>query len=234
MPFWISLLYCLLATLYMVLAGRVEIALAAVLKILPLLVLLAWFCRRFTDKPVGTSDISAAEVSSDISSSIVIVALGLSMLGDVILAVDGKNWFVYGLAAFLLSHIAYILALRPLQRVAKAKLGILLAGYILFAAGVLTLMAPNLGIMLLPVGLYISVILLMSLSTWHSKASNPWLIVGGLLFICSDALIGLNKFFTPIPYSGVFIMLTYYAAQYALLRGFKVVQSRTRPKVIED
>lgn len=222
MPIWISLLYCVLATIYLWLGASVEFAFSAVMKILPLLVLLAWFCghRPFQVSKAGV-DVGRI-TATDPRLNVVIVALGLSMLGDVILAVDGKNWFVYGLGAFLLSHIAYILALRPFQRLKTPKLLMLLVGYLVFATLVLSLMAANLGAMLVPVSLYIAVILLMSLSTWHSKASNGWLVVGGLLFICSDATIGLNKFYTAIPYSGLFIMLTYYAAQYSLLRGFKI------------
>lgn len=224
MPIWISVSYCLLACLYIWVAGSVEIAVGAVMKILPLLLLLGWFCGSKFDQPLANAGESETAKHQVKSAGTVIIALGFSMLGDVILAVDGKNWFVFGLGAFLLSHIAYIAALKPFQRLPAAKLVLLLACYAGFAAVVLGLMAANLGSMLLPVSVYIAVILLMSLSTWHSKGSNPWLVVGGLLFICSDAAIGLNRFYTAIPFSGVFIMLTYYAAQYSLLRGFKLMR----------
>lgn len=221
MPIWFSSLYWFLAFLYIGIAGSVEIAVGAVMKILPLLLLLAWFCGGKFGKSKKSSDSAVQQNSQDKSAGTVIVALGFSLIGDVILAVDGKNGFVFGLGAFLLSHIAYIVALSPFQRLTGPSLGFLLTGYAGFAAVVLWLMAANLGAMLLPVCVYIAVISFMSLSTWHSVRRNLWLIGGSLLFISSDATIGLSRFYAPISYSGEFIMLTYYAAQFCLLRGFR-------------
>jgi uncharacterized membrane protein YhhN len=235
MPNWLTLLYVVLGGTYIGFSPVEVVAFGAVLKILPLIILLFWFCSAkplsfatnkqndLAEKAIANDEVKTA--IKDGAQRYVIIALGFSMLGDVILAVDGRQWFVYGLAAFLLGHLAYIKALWPFQPIVKSRLWQLCLGYFCFAAVVMALMAANLGAMFIPVSIYMTVILLMSLSTWHSRLSNPWLIAGGLLFIISDATIGLNRFYTPIPLSGELIMSTYYAAQYALIRGFMVAKT---------
>ncbi|EMP82216.1 YhhN-like domain protein, partial [Leptospira santarosai str. CBC1531] len=45
---------------------------------------------------------------------------------------------------------------------------------------------------------------------------------GSILFIVSDSLIATNKFTTiPIPWIGVWIMSTYYAAQFLIYESMK-------------
>lgn len=44
--------------------------------------------------------------------------------------------------------------------------------------------------------------------------------IGTVLFVISDAIIAVNKFHKPVPLSGLWIMLTYYAAQAMIALGF--------------
>lgn len=200
MPLPLSALYLCLSGLYLWLSAAGEFPLSFVLKILPLLLLTGWVLRTAATR----------------QRQVLLAALAFSMLGDVLLAWDGQHLFVYGLGAFLAGHLCYLLAMRPF---AGHKIA-LLPAYAVFAGSVCTLMWPGLGAMVIPVLLYICVILTMSYGTWCSTRSNCWLIGGGLMFILSDSLIGLNRFWQPIPAAGFAIMLTYYAAQYALVRGF--------------
>ena len=223
MPWILTASYWVLAFIYIIFASDVTKALEPLVKILPLLFLVLWFC-----KGVGSARAEESNFPSNkIRHLTVIIALGFSMLGDVILAVDGQHWFVYGLLAFLISHCCYIAALAPFRRLNLLLSAQLISFYLMFASGVLWLMAAKLGAMLLPVSCYILIILLMSASTWHSQKRNNWLVMGGILFICSDAAIGLNRFYVSVQGAGVFIMLSYYAAQYALIRGFKLAESQT-------
>jgi uncharacterized membrane protein YhhN len=210
MSVWSSLSFVVLASVYLLFGHSSEFTGSFLVKILPLLVLLVLVLRqpglpRFLP-----------------------VALLLSMLGDVLLALDGQKLFVYGLAAFLCSHLAYLQAMRPWLRFRAWWL----LPYAGVAALVMTPMWSGLGAMTLPVLAYMAVILAMSVSTWCSSARNPWLIAGGLLFISSDSLLGLNKFWQPLPAAGWLIMLTYYAAQYALVRGF--LQAREQSSLPAD
>jgi len=43
--------------------------------------------------------------------------------------------------------------------------------------------------------------------------------IGSILFVWSDSLIAFNKFSLEIPLAGFWIMLTYMAAQYLIMRG---------------
>ncbi len=208
MPLLLNMLYVALAAAYLWLDAGGDIPLHFLLKILPLLLLSGWVLR-------------VAPVRQHLP---LLAALAFSMLGDVLLALDGQRLFVFGLGAFLLAHLWYLLAMRPFA----GHRPLLLLPYALFAAGVLTLMWPGLGAMAVPVLGYISVILSMSYGTWCSSRRNAWLIGGGLLFIGSDCLIGLNRFWQPLPGAGLWIMLSYYAAQYALVRGLLTQQAAAR------
>jgi len=192
------MLYWLLAASYLWLNQHGEFPLSFLVKILPLLLLTGWVWRNLPGQPW------------------LLLALGWSMTGDVLLAWDGEALFVFGLAAFLCGHLCYLMNLRPLT----ALKPLLLLPYLAFACLVLSLMWPNLGGMTVPVMLYMAVILTMSYATWCSAKSNRWLVIGGLFFILSDSLIGLNKFYQAIPAAGSWIMLTYYLAQYGLVLGF--------------
>lgn len=145
-----------------------------------------------------------------------ITGLVFCMGGDVFLAVDRENLFIFGLGSFLIGHIFYISALFPLE--AKNKLGI--TGLAICGVIIMSVLLGKLGSLLIPVLAYMLVLLAMAATTMLSKSSNVWLILGGVCFTASDSLIGLDKFLSPIPHAGLFIMVTYYLAQYALVRGF--------------
>ena len=38
--------------------------------------------------------------------------------------------------------------------------------------------------------------------------------LGGVLFLCSDALLAFNRFHTPLPASALWVLATYWAAQW--------------------
>ena len=182
-------------------------------KILPILVLIGW---------------SVARKPQSLQQKSFILGLVFSICGDILLAIKNGELFVFGLGAFLIAHLFYIVSLMPLEasRV-KPRLPALFA-YVLLGIGVFSLFAPNLGPLLLPVSVYMLVLLLMACWTLLSRHSNYYLIVGGCAFVLSDSLIGLNKFYSPIPYSEVWIMASYYLAQFCLMTGMM------RNKIIFD
>jgi uncharacterized membrane protein YhhN len=81
------------------------------------------------------------------------------------------------------------------------------------------ILASHLGNLLFPVMVYMAVLLTMGVFTLTCKRSNNWLVAGGISFILSDSLIGLNKFYMDIPQASLLIMVTYYFAQFALTKG---------------
>jgi len=61
----------------------------------------------------------------------------------------------------------------------------------------------------------------MALNRYKTVSSVSFNLVfyGSLLFVISDTLIALNKFLIPIPNDRIFVMSTYIAAQYLMMRG---------------
>ncbi len=144
-----------------------------------------------------------------------IVGLIFSGLGDFFLDYDRVNWFVFGLGSFLVAHLFYIFSLKPftLKRVPIIVL------YCLYGTGMFSFIYAGLGELFIPVLIYMTVLLLMGIATLLSHKSNTWLIIGGISFILSDSLIGLDKFYLEIPYASFWIMTTYYFAQFSLVKG---------------
>ena len=161
---------------------------------------------------------------------LVLAALGLSWLGDgLLLFQDGRPLlFMGGLASFLGAHACYIGAYRqhqwpgpgrPLGWRMGVGLPVVVAGVALLAA-----LAPGLGALGLPVLAYAAVLVLMVLAAVYragrtTPASFAWVGAGAGLFMVSDSLLALNKFLEPLPHAGFWIMLTYCAAQFGIVRG---------------
>ena len=89
---------------------------------------------------------------------------------------------------------------------------------LVIAAVVGSRVLPNTsGVITIGVGVYIAVIVAMSVSAMFVERKGWWmLVVGVLLFVLSDSVIAWNRFVAHIPYAGMIIMTTYYAAQVLL------------------
>ena len=147
-----------------------------------------------------------------------IVGLLLSATGDVLLEAS-PDTFVFGLVAFLLAHIAYIVAFTRDSRqlfLGRAALSFGF-GVVMFA---ILYLAGDLGSMTIPVLLYVVVICTM---LWRaaSRVGVPGIptrsantgLWGALLFTFSDSLLALNRFAFTIPYAGYIVILTYWLGQ---------------------
>ena len=138
-----------------------------------------------------------------------------STVGDFFLGYDSDNWFIFGLGSFLIAHLFYMVSLGPIE---KKRIKVVIF-YFIYGLIMFSIIAPGLGKLFIPVLVYMSVLLLMGIFTLLSKKSNSWLIIGGLSFIVSDSLLGLNKFYSPFAYSNFLIIVTYYFAQFSLVNG---------------
>lgn len=150
-----------------------------------------------------------------------LLGLVFSACGDFILDYDREHWFIFGLAAFFIAHIFYLISFKPFAKNLKQKnyvIATLL--YLVYGAVMLWLLADGLGQLFIPVIAYMTILLLMALATVLSDKSNTWLVVGGISFVLSDSLIGFDKFYLPIANAHFAIMVSYYLAQFALLKGF--------------
>ena len=164
------------------------------------------------------------------SKKILLIALTLSWIGDIILLfVDkGEFYFIGGLIAFLLSHIFYIVLFNKQLRINLKKSKVIywigITIIIVYLTGIMLLLMPNLGELLLPVFVYamtISIMLLFALKgflNWQ-KPANSYIFIGAIIFVASDSILAYDKFYTSLQYSTFLIMITYLAAQYLIVIG---------------
>lgn len=158
------------------------------------------------------------------------LALLLSAAGDVLLAIDRPNFFTYGLVAFLVAHLLYIVLfagnLAPLAEVGAGR-WLAVAAVIAATVGVGGWLKPSLGAMTVPVLAYVAVITTMVVLAILAGFPTWLVIAGALLFLASDSILAVNKFKMPVPAADYLVWGTYYAAQALILLG--VAGSRLRP-----
>jgi len=156
--------------------------------------------------------------------------LFFSWMGDVFLLLESRYpvLFIAGLASFLITHLCYIVYFLLVKSAAvsliqKQPLFILLIlGY---GVGLVWVLFPFLGNLKIPVILYATVICTMLLCSLHiflklTAPANRYFVAGAVLFVLSDSLLAINKFYQPLAFAGTLIMLTYCAAQYFIVMGF--------------
>lgn len=144
----------------------------------------------------------------------VVTALFFCLLGDIALLWD--ELFLVGLAFFLVAHLLLIRALTARFGFKFKAVGILIS--LSMAGVVISYMWPNVDAFLrIPIIVYVLVIgtmssLALSIALKKRSTIRTQIGLGGLLFMVSDALLGINGFVNPIPLSGLLILGTYYGA----------------------
>lgn len=149
-----------------------------------------------------------------------------SVCGDIFLDLPYNGLFIYGLAAFLVAHLLYLVLF---FRHAAAPGGFekaIIAGLVVFAlamAGLFRGIDPSIyG----PVVLYIGVIVAMSIGALLVPAPTRLLFWGALLFIVSDVVLAVNKFLIPIPYGRLFNITLYFISQYVIIMAARSIWGR--------
>ena len=156
-----------------------------------------------------------------------ILALLLSWAGDVLLMFQSKdaNFFMAGLGAFLLAHIGYIVFLHKLRvRESIRSNAWFLLIIVVYYASLLSFLSPYLGDMKMPVRVYGLVISFMLLLAFHmayhsNRVAGRYLVIGACLFVISDSILAINKFYQPFAGAGLLIMASYAFAQLCLVMG---------------
>ncbi|NER14718.1 lysoplasmalogenase [Leptobacterium flavescens] len=155
------------------------------------------------------------------------LALGFSLLGDIFLLYDGISgtYFILGLLSFLTAHIFYsITFLRQRALKNPPAFNLFIAALLAYSIFLFSILKPQLGALMLPVIIYILVILFMAITSvkrYGRVNKNSFLLVfaGALFFLASDSILALNKFLTEIPLSHIWVMGTYAAAQFLIVKG---------------
>ncbi|MEQ1685237.1 MAG: lysoplasmalogenase [Burkholderiaceae bacterium] len=153
------------------------------------------------------------------------LGLMLSLAGDVFLLWP-KEGFLPGLIAFLLAHLAYSAAFCVPVRLA-AKPWVFVA-YALVAAAILLVLWPGVpGGLRAPVVAYVVCLATMAaqaLVWWRSSVAVRTpdaplaraAALGGVFFMLSDSLLATTKFAVPLPLSSLWILLSYWLAQWCI------------------
>ena len=157
----------------------------------------------------------------------ILAALFFSWAGDVLLMFQESKslFFLLGLSAFLIAHVFYIVFFHNIRVQENIKSNpLLLLLVVVYYAGLMTLLSPYLGTMKLPVRIYGIVISFMFMLAMHmlfinNKMAGRWMLSGAMLFVMSDSILALNKFYQPFEAAGIIIMLTYGLAQFFIVMG---------------
>ena len=157
----------------------------------------------------------------------IIGALFFSWLGDVLLMFqdDQSLFFLMGLSSFLIAHIFYILFfhfIRAKENVKSRWYFVLIVA--VYYAILVSLLSSYLGNMKLPVRIYAVVISFMLMLAMHmlfikNKKAGLWMMMGALLFVISDSLLAINKFYQAFEMAGIFVMISYGLAQLFITKG---------------
>ncbi len=133
----------------------------------------------------------------------IFVGLVLGAIGDACLLGAGKRWFLGGLVAFLLGHLAYVVGIAMIEPVARwpGDAGLTAVVPIVAAAVVLASLWRHLGSMRLPVIGYvvtITVMVVAAIAAAHGAAlpspNRSYLVVGACVFFASDVAVARDRF----------------------------------------
>jgi uncharacterized membrane protein YhhN len=157
----------------------------------------------------------------------ILAALFFSWVGDILLIFQERDpiFFLMGLSSFLLAHIFYIIFFHNVRVKEAVRSNVwLLLIVVIYYLGLITLLSPYLKDMKLPVRVYGIVISFMFLLAMHmyfikNKIAGQWMVAGAVLFVISDSILAINKFYQPFKAADVLVMLTYGLAQLFIIEG---------------
>lgn len=161
-----------------------------------------------------------------------IFAFGFSWVGDILLMFGNHAFifFILGLVAFLIAQIFYILLfLKTIKFSGEAsflkKKPYWLLPYLIYGLVIYTLLFNHLDAVL-QIAVFIYMLALLGMSSMALNRlgnvhplSFALVFVGSVLFVLSDSMIAINRFWITIPLDGFWIMTTYMAAQYLIMQG---------------
>jgi uncharacterized membrane protein YhhN len=158
----------------------------------------------------------------------IITGLIFALCGDTFLMLP-QNYFIAGLICFLITHCFYLWGLisdvrfgaRPLTFIICIVLAVCMVW------GLWATLAPGLK---LPVAVYALMLSLMAaqaiaraqvLSTGHARLAA----IGALFFMASDSILAYGKFRFDIPLEGLWILTTYFAAQWFIAKSVALTRT---------
>lgn len=152
------------------------------------------------------------------------------LAGDVFLMAK-RDLFIFGLLAFLLGHIGYIIGLNnmaPYINLWGIVIIVLLVIYIawLYPKLAASLKANGKNSLKIPVLVYSVVISLMVYSALMTWKRPGWLTpaalaasLGAIFFYASDSILAWDRFVKPLSHGRLIVMVTYHLGQIGIILG---------------
>ena len=154
-----------------------------------------------------------------------------SLAGDVLLVLSLERFFIFGLSAFLLAHIAYVIGFNiPLPEASLWGIAFAvivgLGGARIIRRILDAISAKAQPRLRMPVALYSLVISIMLLSAMLKLMDISWsassavlVSLGALLFYISDIILAWNKFVSPVQNGRIYNIAAYHLGQIMLIAG---------------
>jgi uncharacterized membrane protein YhhN len=166
---------------------------------------------------------------------IILIGLFFACIGDVLLHLshsgiapwfEPESYFLFGLGAFLVTQLCYTLAFslpKGIHKIFTTRIYQLLL-ILLYGGLLICLLYNRLGDFRIPVIVYAVVILSMlaaALNRYGKVNGLSFMLVslGALLFVASDSMIAINKFYEKFDFARILIMATYLLGQYLIATG---------------
>ena len=157
----------------------------------------------------------------------ILLALIFSWIGDLLLLFEEKKsvFFLLGLSSFFVAQVFYIVFFHNIRMKEYIRgNALLLLLVIVYYFILMSIVSPFLGNMKLAVRIYGVVLSFMWMLAMHTlfsknKKAGWWMTLGAILFLASDSLLAINKFYSTFNYAPLMIMLTYGLAQLFIAEG---------------
>ncbi len=146
---------------------------------------------------------------------------------------DGTiHWFIVGLTSFLIGHLFYLSGFIYQWKFsiwrAASIIPIGVYAWIIGSDFVQAVARSEDTYLVIPVIIYMTAIA--SMAWFAIMSGNVFASIGSILFVISDSILAWNMFVSPINNEHIFVMITYYTAQFFIahsLRNFGKKHSRT-------
>lgn len=177
--------------------------------------------------------IESKETKHENSKILTNLAFFFCFIGDFLLIKDSDNSgnFIFGVSAFLIAQLFFIVFFYRLKRfTAKHRVSTLITGsfvtiYIILLLYIIwgNVSMQNLQIPVAVYAVILGVMLISAINTIKNRSIKrialSYFIPGAGLFVLSDSILAINKFSHPFYYGSIAVMLTYGGAIFLLATG---------------
>lgn len=161
---------------------------------------------------------------SEAAPLLLVVALGLSAVGDFALSRPAPKAFLVGMIAFAAAHLAYIILMITLGATFNMAQWPIIAVLLVFGLSTEWWLRPHTGDLKWPVRAYVCIILVMAVVALGLPDVRVVALWGAMLFVVSDLILSVETFVMKSDakqrnMTGKLVWITYICAQIGLFWG---------------